>query len=185
MYIIVILASIWKGSGERFGRVLRSSEFRSQNRDNLPPSLPPAGSQRKGDDASNECADQLRVGVATVYGFMTVFWCCSQTDAPLLSTPACSRGDPYFKHMRVLPLLPPYLRSYEVTSLRSPSSVLPTDTQMKPDEGLKLNSYFHWLFQFATKQIASFLKYSNARLLTNPALIPFPFFPHMAYRISN
>lgn len=47
-----------------------------------------------------------------VYGFMTVFWCCSQTDAPLLRASLYNCRDTYFQHMLPHPLLPSPLRHH-------------------------------------------------------------------------
>lgn len=46
-------------------------------------------------------------GGGAVYGFMTVFWCCSQTDAPLLRASLYNCRDTYFQHMLAHPLRPP------------------------------------------------------------------------------
>lgn len=40
--------------------------------------------------------------------FMTVLWCCSQTDAPSLSVPVKSWRSTHFQHMQAHPTLPPW-----------------------------------------------------------------------------
>lgn len=56
------------------------------------------------DNAPNKCTHHL-----FVWGwFMTVLWCCSQTDAPSLSAPVKSWRSTHFQHMQAHPTLPPW-----------------------------------------------------------------------------